>query len=205
MIDFSIIIPHFNTAILLKRLLESISIGEDTEVIVVDDNSTKMLEEYEKLKYRYEALGVKFFENDTGKNGAGICRNIGLKNALGKWIIFADSDDYFTSDFRRIITENKDRTEDVIFYYPTSVDSDTGVISDRHTEFVFMLDAYRNNPDRGNELKLRFSLVAPWAKMIKRSLINENSIDFEDSKVANDVLFCRKLGVFAKKIAVGKR
>ena len=40
MILYSIIIPHYNSPDLLLRLLKTIPVREDLEVIVVDDNST---------------------------------------------------------------------------------------------------------------------------------------------------------------------
>ena len=39
-INYSIIIPHKNSAILLKRCLDSIPQRNDIEIIVVDDNVT---------------------------------------------------------------------------------------------------------------------------------------------------------------------
>ena len=39
MIDYSIIIPHYNNAEDLKRCLASIPEREDVEIIIVDDNS----------------------------------------------------------------------------------------------------------------------------------------------------------------------
>ena len=117
----------------------------------------------------------------------------------------ADSDDYFSKEFREIVDEWKDASEDIVFFYPTSADSDSGEISDRHYEFVNILKAYKDNPTKENELRLRFQLVAPWGKLIKRSLVTDNDISFEDTRVANDVLFCRKIGLKANNIAVSDR
>jgi glycosyltransferase involved in cell wall biosynthesis len=38
----SIIIPHYNIPDLLKRSLKSISVSEDIQVIMVDDNSPRL-------------------------------------------------------------------------------------------------------------------------------------------------------------------
>lgn len=40
--------------------------------------------------------------------GAGYARNIGLSHARGKWIIFADADDFFTADCFTILNEYMD-------------------------------------------------------------------------------------------------
>lgn len=202
---FSIIVPHFNSPNLLRRLLESIHLCEDTEVIVVDDNSTDSLYEYSKLKNEYEPKGVIFLESNSEERSAGTCRNIGLKKATGKWVLFADADDYFSPDFRKIILDDVNREEDVIFYFPSSIDSATGKNSDRHVPFVDILQAYLKDRSEENELQIRFSLVAPWAKMIRRNLLLDNDILFETTRVANDVLFCRKVGVYSKTIAVSEK
>ena len=41
MIRYSIIIPHYNSFLLLRRCLDSIPKREAVQVIVVDDNSDK--------------------------------------------------------------------------------------------------------------------------------------------------------------------
>ncbi len=38
-LNYSFIIPHYNTSDLLQRLIDSIPQREDVEIIVVDDNS----------------------------------------------------------------------------------------------------------------------------------------------------------------------
>src|SRR5699024_5954198 len=95
----SIIIPHFNSVKLLEKLLLSIPKYNDIEVIVIDDNSTEGIEKFSILKKSVEFEHIKFLMNNTGVQSAGTCRNIGLKAATGKWILFADSDDYFLPGF----------------------------------------------------------------------------------------------------------
>lgn len=202
MIRFSIIIPHFNIPDMLSALLDTIPDTEDIEVIVVDDKSTKELEAYAECKSRYAGRNISFYDNDTDKKGAGVCRNIGMSHASGQWLLFADSDDRFTDKLADVIRRDADGDEDIIFYHPSSLNIDTGEESDRHTDFCNILDRYTDNPDRKNELSLRYELVAPWSKLIRRDLITDNDILFEDSKVANDVFFCAQIGRFAKKIAV---
>lgn len=201
---YSIIIPHYNTPLLLTKLLDSIPRRKDFEVIVVDDMSDKYLDEYSACKLKYSDHNIRFYNNDSEKKSAGTCRNIGLLHATGKWILFADADDYFVENFLDILLKEKDREEDVIFFFPTSINIITGEIADRHIEFTNILNAYFEDPTEENEIALRFHLVSPCCKMIRRSLITDKNIIFGTSKVANDVLFCRQLGVYADKIAVVK-
>ena len=206
MIDFSIIIPHFNVPELLEGLLVTIPCDrDDVEVIVVDDRSDRELRLLADVRKRFEERGVKFFRNNKGKKGPGACRNIGLRHATGKWVIFADSDDIFKKDFYDVISGYADSKADMVFFVPDSIREDTGEPSDRHTGVEEKITAYLKDPCRRNELLLRYDTAAPWSKMIRKSMIDENHIRFPDIMVSEDAVFCCKCGYFAKKIeAAGK-
>lgn len=101
MYKITITIPIFNAEKYLRDLLESIIHQtmnfRELEVIMVDDCSTdhsrEIMEEYEK---RYENfISVILQENHKI---AGTARNEGIKRAKGKYLMFADSDDFFTKD-----------------------------------------------------------------------------------------------------------
>lgn len=202
---FSIIIPHYNIPECLCRLLDSIPDRPEIEVIVVDDKSDKELDKLEQCIAHYKSENRSFYFNDTDKTGAGVCRNIGIEHARGKWLLFADSDDSFTEDMYSTIESCADRDEDIIFFFPTSIDLSTGKTADRHVEFCSALEAYLREPDEARELVLRYQMVSPWSKLISRKMVVDNGITFEDTRVANDVLFCRKIGFRAQKIAVDNR
>ena len=112
--SFSIIIPHYNIPNLLIRCLASIPIRDDTEVIIVDDNSSGS----DCYQHHFQDLNrpdVKFIRTTDGK-GAGFVRNVGLTYATGKWVIFADADDFFVDDFNNILDSYKDSDKDVIYF-----------------------------------------------------------------------------------------
>lgn len=86
----SIIIPTYNRAQLLEEAITSVvnQTQKDFEIIVADGSSTDNTKEVvisfgKKIKY--------YNEKHTGLPASG--RNIGLKNASGKYIAFLDSDD----------------------------------------------------------------------------------------------------------------
>ena len=95
----SIIVPHFNSPALLQRLLDSIPNQENVEVLVIDDLSNSHLKEYYECKDRNSDRNVIFLNNTVQNKGAGGARNVGLAHAKGKWLLFADSDDYFVDGF----------------------------------------------------------------------------------------------------------
>ena len=200
----SIIIPHYNSPQYLRTLLASIPDISDIQVIVVDDKSTEHVEEYERLKEESGGKNIEFYDND-GVKSAGTCRNIGLRYAIGAWLLFADADDYFTEGFYDVVNCYMDSDYDVVFFSPTSVVMGTEELSDRHLGMAAKVYNYCENPDWKNELELRYWVMSPWSKLIRRAMVLENRIWFEEIIVANDVMFSTKCGYAAKKIAVDTR
>ena len=100
---FSVIIPHYNIPKLLQRCLDSIPDIPDIQVIVVDDNSSVEKVDFDNFPGKGRKYTTAIFDKAGG--GAGHARNIGLKHAEGKWLVFADSDDFFVidQDIRQIV------------------------------------------------------------------------------------------------------
>lgn len=95
MLTFSIIIPVYNRSKLIYKALNSVAnqLYTNWECIIVDDGSTDSTLE---IVERYASKDSRFviYKRDRPPKGASTCRNIGLENAKGKYIIFLDSDDY---------------------------------------------------------------------------------------------------------------
>lgn len=198
-INYSIIIPHFNTPDLLERCLNSIPKRDDVQVIVVDDNSPKN-NEYLSTIPGLSRPGVEFFVTTDGK-GAGHARNIGLEKAIGKWLVFADSDDFFVDDFSEILDEYVNNPHDVIFFNIKSCDCyDTKKIIPSKKDRLFA--AYAAS---GNEMIFRVGGTEPWGKIIRRQLVVDNNISFQETKGHNDLLFSVMSGIEANSIEIVDR
>lgn len=191
MINYSIIIPHKNSPDLLFRCLKSIPQRNDIQIIVVDDNSDKKIIDYRTIP-ELQNYNINIIYTTEGK-GAGYARNIGLKYASGKWIIFADADDFFNQSFNWALDHYNNSVADIIYFNVNSVDSDTLLECNRS----HFLNKFHQT---GDEMMFRFKTYHPWAKFIKHRLIIENSINFSETKAANDVLFSLNIGLYAKKI-----
>lgn len=93
MIKVSIIIPMYNAEKFIVKALNSIPIRDDIEVLCIDDCSTdntyKLVNEYIDT----HKLNIKLFKNETNLK-TGLTTNVGYDNAVGKWIIGFDDDDY---------------------------------------------------------------------------------------------------------------
>lgn len=201
----SIIIPHYNSTETLLKLLRSIPNNREIQTLVVDDHSND--QEKKKLKGIKSSVtseNVHFFENDPNKKGAGSSRNVGLAKAVGEWVIFADSDDFFVDGFYEILEQYFNTDYDTVFFKPTSVELDTGNPSNRHIRYEEIINDYVNDKSRRSELQLRYKFFVPWSKLIRRKIIIENNILFENVVASNDVMFSTKIGYFTKDISVSE-
>ena len=89
----TIIIPHFNRVELLRETLDSVyaQTYSNWEVIVVDDQSDP--DQWGAIQPYTDAGRVRVMQRETAPKGPSHCRNIGLENAHGDYVIFLDSDD----------------------------------------------------------------------------------------------------------------
>jgi len=198
----SIIIPHYNSPGFLKKLLKSIPRKKDIEVIVIDDRSTKKLKKLNQLMENNNFSDVIFLKNDKKSKGAGACRNIGLEKAKGDWVLFADADDYFLNGFYKVVSKYFNTNNDVVFFPPTSIYVDSGEKSERHENFVKVLNKYLEKQTRKNELYLKYNIPNPISKLIKKEFIEINGLRFDEVIASNDVMFSAKVGYHLEEFTV---
>ena len=204
MIDLTIIVPHFNTPHYLEILLKSIPKHDNIQVIVIDDKSDMLLQDFEILKADKSFAHVSFLNNATEIKNAGTCRNIGLKHAIGKWVLFADADDYFLDGFYETVKKFFCQDYDVVFFVPTSVDIDTNTKALRHKRYADIMLNYADKPNLQHELELRYFIAAPWSKMVRLDLIKENGIAFDEVVASNDLSYSVKIGHYMRKFCVSR-
>lgn len=193
----SIIVPHYNSSFLLKHLIDSIPVESSIQLIVVDDRSTEDITEVEHMVAARNGL---FLHNVAGKKGAGTCRNLGMEAADGKWLLFADADDYFLEDAFDIIKKHTDSDADIIHFIPTSMNLKNGKADSRHTWCEKLVRRYLNDPSKENEMVLRYRFIVPWSKMIRHSMVKDADILFDEVIVSNDIMFSVRCGYYAKRV-----
>ncbi len=192
---YTIIIPHKNIQSLLKRCLNSIPRREDIQVIVVDDGSDNCAETEAVVRNAGNAEVIYISEN----GGAGRARNIGLRHTRGRWILFADADDFFTDELLPALDGYSDSEFDIVFFDSCSVSSETlRPMPKRETS----ADRFRKSGDYGI---LRYTSHVVWGKMYSSRFVTENSIVFEEIAACNDYMFSGKAGILAHRIVFDDR
>lgn len=198
MITYSFIIPHHNTPDLLQRLIDSIPQREDIEIIVVDDNS----DEEKKANITRGDVRTIYIDKEHTR-GAGRARNVGMDAAKGKWLLFADADDFYKPNFIDILDEYKDDSIEMLFYNIDSVDSDTMKPNKRSSIHNILIEQYDGSIEAsGNILYFGY---APWRRMLLSEFVKSHGIRFEEAVRGNDMFFSIQTSFFARQWKVDRR
>ena len=203
-IKISIIIPVYNVEKYLRECLDSIlnQTFQEFEIICTDDGSTdkslEILEEYKRKDDRFVILQQRHF-------GAGAARNNGIKLAKGKYIMFLDADDYFEPTLLEEMYERADKYDaDLTVCSSKKVDDDGNVTETGSPNFPINIDKVPlerifNREEFKDNI---FSLFSPviWNKLIKKSFLKENNLEFPPLTIYEDIAFVHSLMICANRI-----
>lgn len=204
MFEVSIIMPIYNVEEHLERAIESAlnQTKQDCEIILVDDGSTDGSAEICERYARQEPLFIQVIHQEN--QGAGAARNAGLELAKGKFIYFADPDDYFEPT---LIQENVEIAEEknadmVIFGYTEEKAGDSTKRKKKLPNLPQMND--KNAFRKHFRNMYYFSPYALWNKMYRKEFLVANAIWFTDQKLGQDALF--NLDVFEElgRVAINR-
>lgn len=96
--DISVVIPMYNAQNTIVKVLDSINLQSGAEyikeIIVVNDGSKDASSGL--VKNYNSKIPIRFIDKENG--GVSAARNSGMKQALGNWIAFCDSDDVWLKD-----------------------------------------------------------------------------------------------------------
>ncbi len=203
MYKISVIVPVFNLEKYIEKNFESIknqSIGfSNIEVIFVDDFSSDKSVEFID-RWADEFSNVKVIHLDTNSGYGGRPRNIGLKNASSKYVLFLDGDDYLNTDglerLYNVISQDGDTDIAIGGYTRLNSDNtikDKSINGDSETTIV---------SDSQNELKLMDLAPAIASKLFRKDFILNNDLKFREDISAQDLLFVNEAYFKAKKIVL---
>lgn len=196
MYEISIIMPCHNSLPFVKETMKSLFNQTFTnyEVLLIDDGSSDGTFEYLKS---LESDKENVFVYSNPIQGAGASRNIGLLNAKGDYVIFLDSDDLFSSTLLEDLYSSvvKDSSDIAICEYESFI-SGTNKMKLRNSFKGYPYTVHSSNIDLN--LMMLFD-SAPWNKLIKRKLLVDNSIQFQNCRYAND-LFAVYSAIFSSDL-----
>ncbi len=201
----SIIIPHHNDLTNLINLINTIPKNDRYEVIVVDDHSEVNFKEV-KIEVQKVYPNAKVYKNDTSIKSAGKARNIGIDNAIGEWLLFADSDDTFLSSLDTVLAEYENSEADIVYFSPKSKNLDNNTVSDYKDRYSDLINKYDNSENKEMaKWEIRLTFDVPWSKLIRKSIVTERNIRFDEVIRHNDTIFSQKIGIFSSDIKIDNR
>ena len=200
----SIIVPVYNVEKYIERCVNSLKAQtiEDIEIILVDDSSTdSSLDICNKLASEDSRIKVIHKENE----GAGKARNKALEIATGKYIGFADSDDFVEKDMFKTLYEKAEKYDSAlvmsgVLFVDGNMFSEDGECvrktyfdKDTHFETEEELKKLRMGivgatPEDEDDSKYGMSI---WKNLFRHEVIKNNNITFESERamLSEDALF----------------
>lgn len=187
---YSFIIPVYKVEKYLSKCVDSIleQTYRDFEILLVDDGSPDgspmLCDEYANRDNRVKVLHQQ-------NQGLGAARNNGLRQAIGEYVIFVDSDDFWGEEgcLQKIderIFATKDGVE-LLFFNVSYYNDTTGNI------IPWVKLPVLNECSCGNEEAFRRLVesgtvpMSAWSKVIKRSVLTENGIIFPSGIYGEDI------------------
>lgn len=183
MIKVSVIVPVYNTSQYLKRCLDALcnQTLKEIEVILVDDGSTDGSSE---IMWTYEKeypQKIKVLWKENG--GQASARNMGIQKACGKYIGFADSDDYVDRTlFEKMYLLAEEKKADFIecgYHCMYEMGSGSKEIGTRGR-----IRQYKNQKDMMIDPQ-----VSPWNKLYTREMLLREHILFPENVIYEDTAF----------------
>lgn len=194
---YSIAIPHYNSPLLLQRMLKSIPEREDIQVIVVDDGSN--IDNVNSIKkIQHKNLDIVYLPENKGGGNA---RNEGLKRATGKWYISVDADDFFSEDAFIVFDKYKDEDIDCLYFCVQCINANTGKVT-RELKSDVMARKYLEYPSAKTEKLVLFHNTESWNKLVSVKFIRDNGICYENCRINIDAFYALSIGLKVQKYKV---
>ena len=194
----SVIIPVYNSCIYLGACIDSIrkQSYQNVEIILVDDGSN---DGSEKVCDQFAEEDKRIIVIHQKNGGTSAARNTGLRVATGDYIMFMDNDDYWndTLCLESIVRQLEESNADVLMF--STIDywqnKEQYVYPDKKgdRERVF-----GKSKEQALEYLIENGLLyrAVWSKVIKKEMIEKNSLYFvegirnEDSEWTGKMMLC---------------
>ena len=191
--DFSVIVPCWRGAAhFLPTLFNSIPDRGEIEIIVVDNSQEPLRREEIDSKREIVLL------HSAPERHAGGSRNDGMSAAKGKWLLFADSDDFYSQDAFDIYYKHLNTDAEIVYTGMGGVYADTGEPSNRGDSYKQKVHDYFTGIM--SEERLRINFASPCCKMVSHALVDRENLRYDEIRASNDIYFSMTSGYYATKI-----
>lgn len=201
MVKVSVIVPVYNVEEYIEECINSIinQTLKEIEIIVVDDGSEdKSIEFVKKIKDDR----IRIIHKVNG--GLSSARNEGLKNAIGEYIYFIDSDDYIgvNTAIEEMYDLAKENDSDIVVgnaikYYS----EDKKIIFKRDVE-LFNVKHIQSEQFLVKALKTHSMHSAVWLNIYKRTLLIDNNLLFKEGYLHEDEDFTPRVFIKSNSISI---
>ena len=203
---FSIIIPVYNSEKHLVQCIQSILNQKYTnlEIILIDDCSTdESIKISRSFAKKYKNIKIIFNKKNEGVSA---CRNKGIRNATGKYIIFLDSDDYFLNNgLKKLANLIKDNNGvNLVIFTHFTMKAGNKFIKSRNIFFRNSLECKVN--DLFKFYNNNFCYGYCWSYVFERKFIIKEKLQFLTGvRVGEDRLFVYRSLCCCKKFILYKK
>ena len=205
MVKVSIILPIYNVQDYLEKCLNSLTNQtlEDIEIICINDcstdNSLKILEEFAIKDSRI--IITNLIEN----KGQGYARNIGIELAKGEYIGFVDPDDWAELNmFEEMYFLAKKNNCELVECNHVAHNE----IRNYKNTYKTKIHYPKNKCFNWKDMKITYPFyppLAPWNKLYKTTLLKDNNIKFEETRLGEDQILAIKSRLLANNIIYTKK
>lgn len=185
--EISVIVPVYKVEKVLPRCIDSIlnQTYRNFELILVDDGSPdgsgRICDEYSSTDHRIRVIHKK-------NGGVSSARNCGLKEAIGNYLVFIDSDDWVDPDFFSSLSTYFGQYE--MLFFGGRLVTNEGAMMDA-------LQPINMDTKQQTLANIVYSLFKigllgyAWSMAIRRSVVVENRILFREGvSIHEDSFFC---------------
>lgn len=190
---FSIIVPVYNVENYLDECIQSVLCQTFTEfeLILINDGST-------------DSSGsiCDSYKNDQRvriihKNNRGLShtRNVGINSAVGQYLIFLDSDDFWNKEYflEELYQEIIDNPPDVIVFNYSKLINNSKTAS----QLPHVSANKYNNISFDEMSQNNIWIASAWNKVISKSLFETHDLYFIEGITSEDIDWCARLALAA--------
>lgn len=200
----SVIIPVYNAMPYLSECLNSLlnQSFSDFEILCVNDGSNDSSKE---LLCEYSAKSEKIRVIEQENQGAGKARNVGLRYATGKYVIFLDADDFFECDLLKKVYLKAERTDSEIVIF--DIFRFDNVTKELKTPKMSLNKKYIPEVEVFSRVDIpehifNISLGVAYNKLYQKKFLTDKKLQFQEIRNSNTVYFSFAALLCANRISV---